>query len=200
LRLTGSRQQALPPAGRDDSCIGIHQWAIRVSPYWRRTIHRLQLLSDRIYSLKLLSTVRRKSGTRRRFVFLTFGVMWLSLMLQPCTIAATAVSSSQKAVSVRIDSKLADADQNDGNDECRSTSVADECCCATSGIHDGSDASKRSLLPKNDDQPLDLVANVAELASACQRADAPMLSGHAGCVETLPSGPSITLRNCVYLI
>jgi hypothetical protein len=87
-------------------------------------------------------------------VFSAFVVMWLSLMLQPGTIAATmpVETPAHSVMNVQVDETPSGSEQVNEHDDCPLTSAAGECCCAASGIHKGSEAPKRSLTDKNNDE------------------------------------------------
>ncbi|NOX68127.1 MAG: hypothetical protein GXP15_02990 [Gammaproteobacteria bacterium] len=135
-------------------------------------------------------------------MFFTIAVVGLSLMLQSCTLAATTPMplSPLATIDLRTDGALADAVQDSGNGACRSMPVTSECCCASAGIYDGSETSNRGPLPRNEDDQFTLLAATSAIGKARRRVIAPTLLGSAGSAETLPGGPSLSIRNCVYLI
>jgi len=136
------------------------------------------------------------------FVFLIFSVILLSLVLQPCAIAAaTSVDIPiNSVVDIRESGSPSGAQQVVGCDDCLSASVTNEFCCGTSAIHERSETPKLDSTHKdNIDQPDSFTTNcvtwtMSELSLVDERA------GNSWSAKVLPPGPPINIRNCVYLI
>ena len=175
---------------------------MRVIPFCRRPVRRVRYVMDNNRTMSFISTLRGQGETRTRFVFSAFVVMWLSLMLQPCSIAATmpVEMSAHAAVNVQLDGTPSDSDQVNGHKKCPLTSAAGECCCGTSGIYKGSEASKRSLTHKNDVGWSDCISCTFVSWTAPDSIFAGQRLANAGSAEVPPAGSPINIRNCVYLI
>ncbi len=167
-----------------------------------RPARKVKCLVQRYNPLTFLSTLHRQSGNRTGFVFLLFSVVFLSLVLQPCAIAAaTSVNPSTNSVADARDDKFpSDTQQVSDNEDCLQAAVTNKFCCGTSAIHERSEASKPDSTHKNTiDQADSFTTNWVTLTMpdwilVVKRA------GNNRSVEVLPSGPAINIRNCVYLI
>jgi len=152
--------------------------------------------------LSFITTLRRRGATRTGFVFSTFVLMWLSLILQPCAIAAamSVESPAHTMVDVPIDGAPSDSEQVSGHDHCPLASAVGECCCGTSGIHKRLEATKRSLTHKNNVGWSDCIACTLVSWTATDSIVTGQRFANAGPAADQPAGRPINVRNCVYLI
>jgi len=144
--------------------------------------------------MNLITRFRKRRRTRQYRLFALFAVVWSGLLLQPCALAAPIAQTDTVSHSRSIDraSTHAAACAHGVTDADESGGVAGNC---------GSCSAPQPMeVNKTNDDRFDNLVDFVEFKSAAQIAHQPAVAASRPSGEHLPSGTTLNVRYCVYLI